>query len=235
MKRIFFITIFMIGFVLFTPNVLATSYYDGVHVKTSFEESIDLDEIEEIEIHLEDATEYSKDYILEKENNFELTIEDVPVGPYKFIYGVVIGDEIGYYSVSANVTIVSEANLVGVSVNVEKASEKTTSSKRLTQEEIDKIKGTTTNNSTKKVDDDTGEIIIGDDNNDENDQSNDSEEKTTIPAEVEEARKKEEEENRKKEERKRNSLIGKIMFSIIGIVLLGLICYAAIKISNANK
>lgn len=235
MKRIFFITIFMIGFVLFTPNVLATSYYDGVHVKTSFEESIDLDEIEEIEIHLEDATEYSKDYILEKENNFELTIDDVPVGPYKFIYGVVIGDEIGYYSVSANVNIVSAANLVEVSVTVEKAGEKTTSSKRLTQEEIDKIKGTTTNNSTKKVDDDTGEIIIGDDNNDENDQSNDSEEKTTIPAEIEEARKKEEEENRKKEERKRNSLIGKIMFSIIGIVLLGLICYAAIKISNANK
>lgn len=235
MKRIFFITIFMIGFVLFTPNVLATSYYDGVHVKTSFEESIDLDEIEEIEIHLEDATEYSKDYILEKENNFELTIEDVPVGPYKFIYGVVIGDEIGYYSVSANVNIVSAANLVEVSVTVEKAGEKTTSSKRLTQEEIDKIKGTTTNNSTKKVDDDTGEIIIGDDNNDENNQSNDNEEKTTIPAEIEEARKKEEEENRKKEERKRNSLIGKIMFSIIGIVLLGLICYAAIKISNANK
>lgn len=235
MKRIFFITIFMIGFVLFTPNVLATSYYDDVYVKTSFEESIDLNEIEEIEIHLEDATEYSKDYILEKENNFELTIDDVPVGPYKFIYGVVIGDEIGYYSVSANVNIVSAANLVEVSVTVEKAGEKTTSSKRLTQEEIDKIKGTTTNNSTKKVDDDTGEIIIGDDNNDENDQSNDSEEKTTIPAEIEEARKKEEEENRKKEERKRNSLIGKIMFSIIGIVLLGLICYAAIKISNANK
>lgn len=235
MKRIFFITIFMIGFVLFTPNVLATSYYDDVYVKTSFEESIDLNEIEEIEIHLEDATEYSKDYVLEKENNFELTIDDVPVGPYKFIYGVVIGDEIGYYSVSANVNIVSAANLVEVSVTVEKAGEKTTSSKRLTQEEIDKIKGTTTNNSTKKVDDDTGEIIIGDDNNDENDQSNDSEEKTTIPAEIEEARKKEEEENRKKEERKRNSLIGKIMFSIIGIVLLGLICYAAIKISNANK
>lgn len=235
MKRIFFITIFMIGFVLFTPNVLATSYYDDVYVKTSFEESIDLNEIEEIEIHLEDATEYSKDYILEKENNFELTIDDVPVGPYKFIYGVVIGDEIGYYSVSANVNIVSAANLVEVSVTVEKAGEKTTSSKRLTQEEIDKIKGTTTNNSTKKVDDDTGEIIIGDDNNDENDQSNDNEEKTTIPAEIEEARKKEEEENRKKEERKRNSLIGKIMFSIIGIVLLGLICYAAIKISNANK
>lgn len=235
MKRIFFITIFMIGFVLFTPNVLATSYYDDVYVKTSFEESIDLNEIEEIEIHLEDATEYSKDYILEKENNFELTIDDVPVGPYKFIYGVVIGDEIGYYSVSANVNIVSAANLVEVSVTVEKAGEKTTSSKRLTQEEIDKIKGTTTNNSTKKVDDDTGEIIIGDDNNDENNQSNDNEEKTTIPAEIEEARKKEEEENRKKEERKRNSLIGKIMFSIIGIVLLGLICYAAIKISNANK
>ena len=235
MKRIFFITIFMIGFVLFTPNVLATSYYDDVYVKTSFEESIDLNEIEEIEIHLEDATEYSKDYVLEKENNFELTIDDVPVGPYKFIYGVVIGDEIGYYSVSANVNIVSAANLVEVSVTVEKAGEKTTSSKRLTQEEIDKIKGTTTNNSTKKVDDDTGEIIIGDDNNDENDQSNDNEEKTTIPAEIEEARKKEEEENRKKEERKRNSLIGKIMFSIIGIVLLGLICYAAIKISNANK
>lgn len=235
MKRIFFITIFMIGFVLFTPNVLATSYYDDVYVKTSFEESIDLNEIEEIEIHLEDATEYSKDYVLEKENNFELTIDDVPVGPYKFIYGVVIGDEIGYYSVSANVNIVSAANLVEVSVTVEKAGEKTTSSKRLTQEEIDKIKGTTTNNSTKKVDDDTGEIIIGDDNNDENNQSNDNEEKTTIPAEIEEARKKEEEENRKKEERKRNSLIGKIMFSIIGIVLLGLICYAAIKISNANK
>lgn len=235
MKKIIFITIFIIGFVLFTPKVLATSYYDSVNVKTSFEESIDLNEIEEIEVHLEDATEYSKDYILEKENNFELTIEDVPVGPYKFIYGVVIDDEIGYYSVSATVNIISTANLVDVLVTVEKASEKTTPSKRLTQEEVNRIKGTSTKNPTESENDDTGEIIIGENNNDKNEQSNDNEEKTTIPAEVEDARIKEEEENRKKEERKRNSLIGKIMFSIIGIVLLGLICYAAIKISNANK
>lgn len=216
-------------------NIHAQNYFDKVSVKTIFEDKVKLEEINEIEIHLEDATEYSKDYILEKSNNFELTIEDVPVGPYKFLYGVVIDDKIGYYSISATVNKDEINNSIEVLVTVETTNMKTDSN-GFTEEDINRIEGSTGTNNNKNEnklnDSNSGEIIIGDE---EESNSLENEEPTTVPKEIEEARKKEEEEIKKKEKRKQNSLIGKIMFSIIGIVLAGLIIYAAIKISNANK
>lgn len=237
MKKVILTLATIISFIVFSNNVYATEYYDAVNVKTSFSESIDLESIEEIEIYLEDITEYSKDYTLESELNYELTIEDVPVGPVKFVYGVVIGDKIGYYSVSATVNTNND-NTVDVLIIIEESNIKTNTNSSLTTEEIERIKGTSSTNTQSSTivnneDDDTGEIIIGDDEEDNSSQK--QEETTTVPAAVLEEREKEEEEARKKKERKRNSLIGKIMFSLIGIVLICLIIYAAIKISNANK
>lgn len=233
MKKILLIITAVISLLICTPSVFATNYFDSVNVKTSFAEDVDMESIERIEIHLEDATEYSKDYLLEKDNDFELSIDDVPVGPYKFVYGVVIGDEIGYYSVSATVNINNQTNTVDVLVIIDKGKTNSNKSVELTEKEVEKIKGTSSK-VTQNNDDNENEIIIGDDD-DNDEESEDEENSSKIPKAVEAARQKEQEEERKQKERKRNSLIGKIMFSIIGIVFVCLIIYAAIKISNANK
>ncbi|MCX4249291.1 MAG: hypothetical protein OSJ65_05970 [Bacilli bacterium] len=236
MKKIFLTFTFVFAFFSFYGNVNAINTYNQVNVKTAFEENIDLEKIEEIEIHLEDATEYSKDYILEKSNNFELTISDAPYGPYQFVYGVVIGDKIGYYNVSAEVNILNDDNSLEVLVSVT-TNKNTTTNKTLTEESINRIVGSVTQTTTTKVTENDNAGIIIDDETDHDDSGLSVEEETTttVSKDVEEARKKEKQEEKKIETRKRNSLIGKIMFSIIGVTLLIGIIYASVKILNANK
>jgi hypothetical protein len=230
-RKLIFIITFIFTFLCFQGFANATNYYNEVIVKTTFEDNIDLNAINEIEIHLEDATEFSKDYLLEKAKNFELAINDVPVGPYKFMYGVVIGDNIGYYSVLASVNIDENNSSVQVLVNVTE-SNKNNNNTSLTQEEIDRItSGNSVSTTTKVVDSgDNSGLIIEDENKEEKE-----EETTTIPKDIEEARKKEQQEEKRKQNRAKNNLIGKIMFFTIGIALLIVIIYATIKISNANK
>ena len=230
-RKLIFIITFIFTFLCFQGFANATNYYNEVIVKTTFEDNIDLNAINEIEIHLEDATEFSKDYLLEKAKNFELAINDVPVGPYKFMYGVVIGDNIGYYSVLASVNIDENNSSVQVLVNVTE-SNKNNNNTSLTQEEIDRItSGNSVSTTTKVVDSgDNSGLIIEDENKEEKE-----EETTTIPKDIEEARKKEQQKEKRKQNRAKNNLIGKIMFFTIGIALLIVIIYATIKISNANK
>ena len=230
-RKLIFIITFIFTFLCFQGFANATNYYNEVIVKTTFEDNIDLNAINEIEIHLEDATEFSKDYLLEKAKNFELAINDVPVGPYKFMYGVVIGDNIGYYSVLASVNIDENNSSVQVLVNVTE-SNKNNNNTSLTQEEIDRItSGNSVSTTTKVVDSgDNSGLIIEDENKEEKE-----EETTTIPKDIEEARKKEQQEEKRKQNRAKNNLIGKIMFFTIGIALLIVIIYATIKMSIANK
>ncbi len=232
-RKLIFIITFIFTFLCFQGFANATNYYNEVIVKTTFEDNIDLNAINEIEIHLEDATEFSKDYLLEKDKNFELAINDVPVGPYKFMYGVVIGDNIGYYSVLASVNIDENNSSVQVLVNVTESNKKNNNTS-LTQEEIDRItNGNSVSTTTKVVDsDDNSGLIIEDDNKEE---KKEEEETTTVPKDIEEARKKEQQEEKRKQNRAKNNLIGEIMFFTIGIALLIVIIYATIKISNANK
>lgn len=232
-RKLIFVITLIFTFLCFQGYANATNYYNEVIVKTTFEDNIDLNAINEIEIHLEDATEFSKDYLLEKDKNFELAISDVPVGPYKFMYGVVIGDNIGYYSVLASVNIDENNSSVQVLVNVTESNKKNNNTS-LTQEEIDRItNGNSVSTTTKVVDsDDNSGLIIEDDNKEE---KKEEEETTTVPKDIEEARKKEQQEEKRKQNRAKNNLIGKIMFFTIGIALLIVIIYATIKISNANK
>lgn len=232
-RKLIFIITFIFTFLCFQGFANATNYYNEVIVKTTFEDNIDLNAINEIEIHLEDATEFSKDYLLEKDKNFELAINDVPVGPYKFMYGVVIGDNIGYYSVLASVNIDENNSSVQVLVNVTESNKKNNNTS-LTQEEIDRItNGNSVSTTTKVVDsDDNSGLIIEDDNKEE---KKEEEETTTVPKDIEEARKKEQQEEKRKQNRAKNNLIGEIMFFTIGIALLIVTIYATIKISNANK
>ena len=230
-RKLIFIITFIFTFLCFQGFANATNYYNEVIVKSTFEDNIDLNAINEIEIHLEDATEFSKDKKQKKAKNFELAINDVPVGPYKFMYGVVIGDNIGYYSVLASVNIDENNSSVQVLVNVTE-SNKNNNNTSLTQEEIDRItSGNSVSTTTKVVDSgDNSGLIIEDENKEEKE-----EETTTIPKDIEEARKKEQQEEKRKQNRAKNNLIGKIMFFTIGIALLIVIIYATIKISNANK
>ena len=233
-RKLIFIITFIFTFLCFQGFANATNYYNEVIVKTTFEDNIDLNAINEIEIHLEDATEFSKDYLLEKAKNFELAINDVPVGPYKFMYGVVIGDNIGYYSVLASVNIDENNSSVQVLVNVTE-SNKNNNNTSLTQEEIDRItSGNSVSTTTKVVDsgDNSGLMNCHSGGRYEEEKE---EETTTIPKDIEEARKKEQQEEKRKQNRAKNNLIGKIMFFTIGIALLIVIIYATIKISNANK
>ena len=194
-RKLIFIITFIFTFLCFQGFANATNYYNEVIVKTTFEDNIDLNAINEIEIHLEDATEFSKDYLLEKAKNFELAINDVPVGPYKFMYGVVIGDNIGYYSVLASVNIDENNSSVQVLVNVTE-SNKNNNNTSLTQEEIDRItSGNSVSTTTKVVDSgDNSGLIIEDENKEEKE-----EETTTIPKDIEEARKKEQQEEKRKQ------------------------------------
>lgn len=228
-KRIsLLITLFLSTFVC-VPSVFAVNYYENVRVRTEFSEEIVLTNIDSIEIYLEDATEYSKDYLLEKDKNFELTIENVPVGPYNLRYGVVNNDEIGYYRVSATVNVDEATNSLDVLINVSLQNNIKTDT-TLTQEDIDRISGTT--EPTTK--DQSSGIIVEDDEDDETD--NEANEDTNVTSkDIEQAREKEKQEEKKRKNRKRNSIIGKVMFSIIGLVFLSIIIYAAIKISRANK
>ena len=166
-RKLIFIITFIFTFLCFQGFANATNYYNEVIVKTTFEDNIDLNAINEIEIHLEDATEFSKDYLLEKDRNFELAINDVPVGPYKFMYGVVIGDNIGYYSVLASVNIDENNSSVQVLVNVTESNKKNNNNNTsLTQEEIDRItSGNSVSTTTKVVDSgDNSGLIIEDEN-----------------------------------------------------------------------
>lgn len=230
-KIICFVSVLLFSIFTCLPNAYAVNYYDKVVVKTIFSEDIDLTNIESVEVFLEDSTEYSRNYLLEKDKNFELTIENVPVGPYNFRYGVVNNDEIGYYRVSATVNIDEGANMVEVLVNVLEQNNKQ-STQALTQEEIDRISGSTTTSTTTKA---SSSGIIIEDDEEETKKNESKEESTTIPKDVEEARNQAKREEEKRKNRKKNSLIGKILFSLIGIVFICALSYAAIKISKANK
>ena len=108
---------FFVSIVAFIPKSYAINYYSSVNFNTAFAEEINLEGIEKIEIAYADQTNYTKYLILTKENNFESTLLDVPVGEINVEYGIVNNDTIGYYSVSADVYD-NYDNTIDVVVNI---------------------------------------------------------------------------------------------------------------------
>lgn len=241
MKKILFaITIFIFSLFIYLPSTYAINYYESVTIKTVFEEDINTDEIEWINVVLSDSTEYSKEYLLEKDKNFELNVENVPVGPYKFSYGVVNDDEIGYYRVSGEISIDENLKNVEVTIIVSLQNNKKYNDIEINEETKNELVGNSTSNSkttTKKAN--TSDVELEDDDEDDEDADiiiGEEEEKEEKSEEQKTSEKDEEEiEKEKEEKRKRNNLIGKILFSIIGITLLVIGIFVAIKISRANK
>lgn len=213
------------------PKTYAITYYEDVNIRAAFDESIDINNIEWVEVFIEDSTEYSKSYILNKYNNFTLNVDDVPIGQFIFQYGVVNDDEIGYYRVSADININNETKTVDVNVIVTLQNNQVYERIPLTENDVNNVVGSNTNKDETTNDNrEDDEIIIGGYESEKND--SDEEE---IPDEIKEAREKEKREREKEEKRKKSNMIGRIMFSIIGIILAIGIIFVTIKISRANK
>ena len=194
MKKILlsFLVLMIVSFI-FIPKTYALNYYNSVNIKTAFSEDINLESINWIEVHLEDSTEYSKEYFLEKDKNFTLNLENVPVGPYNFRYGVVNDDQIGYYKVSADIVINEEANIVDVTILVTLQNNQTYENSSLNN---DNTSNTTTNDSSPVVDDEDSEVIIGEedekDKNEEKDKSQTNEDDEVLSDYIKQEREKEE-------------------------------------------
>lgn len=236
MKKIVLAIMFcLISFMAFPKDGLAITEYDAVNISTNFEENINLEKIDSIIVYFEDATSLEHDYVLEKENDFKLTLTEIPVGEFAFRYGVVrndkTGDDVaGYYKVLAETNIDTASNTVTALVTVALQNNKIQNTEKINAEEMDNIMGDPDDTQTiKDEEDDT--IIVEDD--EDTTEKVDEESTTKIredDKEDEEAREVEKEKNRKK-----NRLISLIMFSLIGITVLVLLLYAFIKISLANK
>ncbi len=220
MKKIFLLIIIWLSGIIFIPNTLAINYYDNVEVTTVFDESIEIDDIKQIEIAYVDATGYTKYFILKKENNFEYTLENVPVGDDISVeYGVVDNDYIGYYNISSELNVEDNtANLV-ILVTI------------------------TNNEKNSNIPEEIKEMLESSSNyndvSDENDLDDNIEITTTqvktTSKEEEKEKEKEQEEKEQEEHNKKSNMIGIILFSTIGLVLLIAILYATIKIIKANK
>ena len=232
MKKIFIITILsFFSMLLYIPNTNAVAFYTNVTINTAFDESIDLNNIEWIEVFIEDSTEYSRSYVLEKDNNFTLNVKDVPIGPFIFQYGVVNDDEIGYYRVSADININKETETVVVTVIVTLQNNQVYDRIPLTEDDVNNIIGSDEEEDNITIDEDDEEdedIVIGSDKSEENEDED-------ILDEIKEEREKEKLEKEKEENRKKSNLIARIMFSIIGIVIIIGVLFVTIKISRANK
>lgn len=223
MKKISLFIIALLSFIVYIPNTLAINYYDSVNVTTIFEEDIDIDNIKQIEIAYADETGYTKYFMLQKENNFEHFLESVPVGNITIEYGVVDNDTIGYYNLTSELNV--EGNIANMVIYVSlQNNEKTVNEIPSEIKEIltPNSNYSAYNNSTSNIEDNP-----------------DIEISTTIKTtksikEENEIKEQEKEENKKKHDRKSN-IIGIIMYSTLGIVILIAGLYATIKIIKANK
>lgn len=236
------ILIIIISIILFVPSANAVNYYQSVNIKTSFAEEINISDIKTIEAVFEDASEYSKSYILTRDENFTLNLENIPIGPFSLRYSIVNDDVIGYYNVQAIVNEISDTNSLDVLLKVEiQNNQKKDNLSNIVSnliEEINNPSNKTNSSSTNQPNKTTtaannSGIIIDDDEN------HDTTRKTTTTSltydEIEEARQQEQKEKERLENRKRNNLVGIILFSVVGGFLLIALLAAIIKISKANK
>lgn len=240
MKKIFLL---IISVFVFVQPVYAARYYQNVAIKASFSEEVNLSDIKTIEVVFEDASEYSKSYILKKENNFELNLENIPVGPFILRYSIVNDDVIGYYSAQAEVTENELQNSLDVMVTIAlQNNKKNTTDDNKISNLIDQINKKTPSNSlnngatnTTTSSNNSSGIIIDDEDisDDDNETDHDPNYKPTNPITNSGSDEKRQEERAKN--RQKSNLIGTIMFSIIGVFLLFGVIITSIKFIKANK
>ncbi len=240
MKKIFLL---IISVFVFIQPVYAARYYQNVAIKASFSEEVNLSDIKTIEVVFEDASEYSKSYILKKENNFELNLENIPVGPFILRYSIVNDDVIGYYSAQAEVTENELQNSLDVMVTIAlQNNKKNTTDDNKISNLIDQINKKTPSNSlnngatnTTTSSNNSSGIIIDDEDSsdDDNETDHDPNYKPTNPIANSGSDEKRQEERAKN--RQKSNLIGTIMFSIIGVFLLFGVIITSIKFIKANK
>lgn len=226
MKKI--LLLIMAIMLMITPRVNALTFYESVTVNTSFSEEIDINSIEKIYVTLEDATQEAKVYTLKQEDGFSTVLTNIAAGTLRFDYGVVDNDKIGKYKITGNVNISSDYKTATVNLLVENQINNSHDNE-LSDEVLDIIydnkKTTTTTTKKVEVNNDT-EIVIGGNN----------ESTTTTSTQIIDSENNDKiEEEKKVQNRKKNDLIGIVIFSILGIIILIGLLFVIVKISKANK
>lgn len=223
MKKIFvFVIVFMLAF---TPKVSALTYFENVTVNTSFAEEIDVNAINSIEICLEDSTQEEKMYTLKQEENFSLSLTNIIAGNLKFDYGLIENDRTGIYKVTGNVNISADYKTAVVNVLVENQNYPK-QDVIIPDAALDIIyeKKTTTPVVSTTTAIDSGST-----------ESEDITKRTTTTSNKDDEEIEKEKEKQRKENRKKNDIIGIVLLSILGIIVLIGLLIAIVKISKANK
>lgn len=249
MKKVLIILIALIT-ITSINSVYALSYYDSVNITAVFSEEVDPYSIDTITVSLGLPTEEEKVVELKLSDSFSKDIIEIPKGNIEFLYGIVDDDRLSEYTVTGNVIKTPNNSDLEIKIVVSKTQNNEVSSKDLTEDQYNIIQGGKI-----KSDKDYGKILVKNedgtysykskDNQSTDDEQNDngldidlSEDNTTITTKKIEVNKTSEEIKQEREEKRikeKNSIIAKILFTIIGVVLLCAVVFASVKIMNANK
>lgn len=229
MKKILIFIIFVFSLFM-TNDVFAVEYYEKVSILTSFEEKIDLNKIESIYLTIEYQSGRELDLVLNKNDNYSIDLNDVIKEPIKISMAIVKGDNVARFDISSNVEYTTETQVV-VNLMVRER-EITTNKIDIDQDLLDKIYNQETTTTSTNINDNepdrtttTSRIIT----------NSKGEIITTKSSQEIKKEEKELEEKQKEIETKAKNSIYIIVFSAIGIIVVCVIIYAAIKISRANK
>lgn len=92
MKKLKYVIIMLLTFVIGSQMVFAEEVYDNVNVVATFAEDVDITKITEIKFNLEDFYGNESDLILESSKNFTLDIKNIQKGTIE-VPMVVVGND----------------------------------------------------------------------------------------------------------------------------------------------
>lgn len=253
MKKILSILIILISIVGIN-SVYGLSYYDSVNITAVFSEEVDPFLIDTITVSLGLPTEEEKIVELKQTENFSIDVPEIPKGNVEFLYGIVDDDRLSEYTVSGNIIKNPNNSTLDLKIVVSKTPYGEPSSKDLTEDQYNIIRGGKikadkdygkilvrnedgTFSYKSKEELSTGEIESEEDGDDGLDIDLSEENSTTTTKKIQETKTPEEIKKEKEQEKinKKNNMITRILFIIIGVVILCVLLFVSVKIMNANK
>lgn len=253
MKKILSILIILISIVGIN-SVYGLSYYDSVNITAVFSEEVDPFLIDTITVSLGLPTEEEKIVELKQTENFSIDVSEIPKGNVEFLYGIVDDDRLSEYTVSGNIIKNPNNSTLDLKIVVSKTPYGEPSSKDLTEDQYNIIRGGKikadkdygkilvrnedgTFSYKSKEELSTGEIESEEDGDDGLDIDLSEENSTTTTKKIQETKTPEEIKKEKEQEKinKKNNMITRILFIIIGVVILCVLLFVSVKIMNANK
>lgn len=230
MKKIKYMIIMLLTFVMGSSMVFAEEVYDNVNIVATFAEDVDITKISLIKFNLEDFYGNESDLILESSKNFTLDVKNIQKGTIEVPMVLVENDTHARLLTVPRITY--DGNNVFIVLEVSNNPIEPNEKPNISDDIKDKIYNNDEDEDP-KFDSSYG---TGDE---EPDYHPTTKVTTTNKAgqtdeEVKEELKKEEEEE-KKTARKRQNTIVKVVLIIAGVSLVIGGGYVAVKISNANK